>query len=1045
MAVQFILGRSGTGKTSYCIKAIVNALLEPAARQPLILLVPEQATYQAERAILADKRIAGYNRLNVFSFDRLQFLLSGKNTRPALSRLGQQMIIHRILRDNKGKLNVFDSSANRPGLGQQMAETITELHQYAKTPEDIEQLLNELQKDEHSNLTALKFADIGLILEEYLKFIEGRFVDPALQLTSACRAVGETDFVKGAKLWVDGFAGFTTSELAMLAELLKTVTDAKIALCLDPSNIDLANPDIERFDPVSLFNPTQCTYADLAEIVKKSKLQLAEPIILKKPIRFSSCPQLAHIEQNIFNLETSKKISAADNIRIISAPNARAEVQFVARQILRLVKEKDCRYRDIAVIASDIDRYQHYIRAYFDDYDIPFFIDKPKLLNQHPAIQLICSALQVVTSGFSHSDIFACLKTDLLPIERCDIDLLENYCLAFGIAGSDWTGEKAWHFEAEKNPHFDEQYINKIRLKVSGSLLGLRDKLCPVNNPAKTLIAEEFTRYIFAFLDELKVKETIGGWIEEAGEHQQFYNKLVDIFDELIEVFAGRQMSCEDYLAIVNSAFSQLTLAFIPPRLDQVLVGSIERSRHPDLKAVFLIGATQKQFPVPVNYNGILTDDDRSVAESADFTLAAAASQKLAERQYLAYIAFTRPSQFLFVTYPLVNEKSSAVARSQFIANLESLFENLNEEPIAGEQVRIEKVNSETELADLLCSELGKDAFVSQTSNNGRLSKLLNALHSDEEFAELGSTVLSALNYDNRAHLDKTIVAKLFSQQIKSSATKLSSFASCPYQYFARYTLDLKERKAFTSEPFDLGKFYHCVLDALLKKLNADKKDFATIKDDELLRLLREQTSKLIQTDSFISNFAHRSFHNAFIIDSACEILENCVLAVAKMVRAGSFKPFLSEVSFGQADDELGEYKIGLSNNRTLYLRGKIDRLDITEIDGERTALVFDYKRRKTSFSWSDFYYGLNMHLPIYMLAVRNASDSQDKFQNIAGAFCMPIEVSPTTITLAQLTKKTDSFDYKARGIFNGNYFQQLDKSNSNEFYNFFVTKKVVR
>ncbi len=64
MAVQFILGRSGTGKTSYCIKAIVNALLEPTEQQ-LILLVPEQATYQAERAILADERIACYNRLNV--------------------------------------------------------------------------------------------------------------------------------------------------------------------------------------------------------------------------------------------------------------------------------------------------------------------------------------------------------------------------------------------------------------------------------------------------------------------------------------------------------------------------------------------------------------------------------------------------------------------------------------------------------------------------------------------------------------------------------------------------------------------------------------------------------------------------------------------------------------------------------------------------------------------------------------------------------------------------------------------------------------------
>jgi ATP-dependent helicase/nuclease subunit B len=720
MAVQFILGRSGTGKTSYCIKAIVNALLEPADEQGLILLVPEQATYQAERAILSDKRIAGYNRLSVLSFDRLQFLLLGKNTaRPALSRIGQQMIIHRILRDNKSELKIFGSSATWPGLGRQMAQTIAELHQYAKTPDDIEQLLSELQKDERDNLAVLKFTDIGLILNEYLKFIEGRFIDPDIQLTYACRAMAGATFTKGAKLWVDGFAGFTTAELAILAELLKAAADAQIALCLDPSKIDLANPEFESIDPVGLFNPTQRTYAELLDRVKKCKLQLAKPIILEEAVRFSRCPQFAHIERDVFEVEPAK-LESADNVRIVSAPNERAEARFVARQIRQLVEEKDYRYRDIAVIASDIDRYQYYIRAYFDDYGVPFFIDKRKPLNQHPVVELICSGLQAVTGGFSHSDIFTYLKTDLVPVQRYEIDLLENYCLGFGITGSDWQSEQQWDFAGEDNKDFDEQRVNQIRLEAISPLLELRDRLCPVDNPAKTVGGEEFTRAVFDFLGRLKVRETIGNWIEEADEkaksatvdeHRQFYNKLVDIFDELLEVFTGQTMAAADFFAIINSAFSQLTLAFIPPTLDQVLVGSIERSRHPDLKAVFLIGATQRQFPVPISSSGILTDDDRSAAESADFALGPATKQRLADRQYLAYIAFTRPSEFLCVTYPAVDEKGGAVPRSQFIANLESLFEDLTEESIAGEQSDIEKVHSDSELADLLCSRLGKDAF----------------------------------------------------------------------------------------------------------------------------------------------------------------------------------------------------------------------------------------------------------------------------------------------------------------------------------------------
>jgi len=1015
-----------------------------ASRQSSTRCLSLQATYQAERAILGDARIGGYSRLNVLSFDRLQFLLLGKNTaRPTLSRIGRQMIVHRVLRGNSSKLKIFGASANWPGLGRQMAETIVELHQYGKTVDDIDRLVGELQKDERHNLAVLKFTDIGLVLKEYSELIEGRFLDPDIQLTRSCRQVANADFVKGAKLWIDGFAGFTVSELAILTELLKVAADTQIALCLDPSSIDLADPSPEKLDSTSLFNPTELTYAALIELIRRCKLQLAAPKMLERTVRFSSCPPLAHIEQNIFGLDGAK-IGAADNIRIVSAPNMRAEVQFVARQILQLVKEKDYRYRDIAVIASDIDHYQHYIKAYFDDYGVPFFIDRRKPLNQHPIIQLICSALQVVTGGFSTSDIFAYLKTDLVPVERCDVDMLENYCLAFGITGSDWTDGRDWQFAGQDNEEVDEQRINQIRLRVISPLLELGEGLCPVDSRAKTLTAEELTQIIFDFLDCLQIRQTLANWIEEAAarkdyatvdQHRQFYDKLISVFDELVEVFAGQRMTCQDYLAIVGSAFSQLTLAFIPPTLDQVLVGSIERSRHPDLKAVFLLGVTQRQFPVPVSFDSMLTDDDRTAAESADFSLAPTANQKLTERQYLAYIAFTRPSEFLCVTYPVADDRGSAVPRSQFVAELESLFDDLSEESVVGGQMSIEKAHSEVELADLLCSQLGKDALAGETADDSQLGTLLDDMWSDEQFAELGSRVFSAINYDNRARLDSDVVQELFGRQIAGSATRLSTFAACPYQYFARYILELNERKEFKFEPLDLGVFYHRVLDALLKRLNEEKKDFATAVEEELLRVLREEVSKLAEYDSFISNFRRHSHHNIYIIDSASEYLKDCVLAIAEMVRAGSFRPRLSEVCFGQDGGTLGEYYLAISDGRLLSLDGKIDRLDVAEINGEEFAIVFDYKRRKQSFNWAKFYYGLDMQLPIYMLAVRNATCSKAKYP--VGAFYMPVEAEITTVALDELPKP-QKFRHKASGIFQGQFFQDLDRSATSGWSNFY-------
>jgi ATP-dependent helicase/nuclease subunit B len=1050
MAIQFILGRSGTGKTAYCISSIVEALLE-GGTEPLLLLVPEQATYQAERAILADSRIAGYHRFHVLSFERLQFLLLGKNTaRQALIGVGRQMMVHKLLRENSDRLKVFSLSATSTGLGRRMAETIRELHQYTKTPEDLDRLLNKLQKDTSKDFAALKFADIALIFGEYLKSIEGRFSDPDLQLQQTCRIVADAQLVKGARLWVDGFAGFTGTELVILTELLKAVAEAQIALCLDPSRINLSNP-ARQMDNVSLFSPTELTYTALIEIVRKHRLDLGKPVLFSKPLRFASCPELAHVEQHVFE-NKPQRIPASEKIRLTAAANPRAEVRFVARQIVELVKKRNCRYRDIAVIAPDIEGYQHYINAYFHNYGIPFFIDRRTPLNQHPVVHLTCSALEVVVGDFASSDVLSYLKTDLVPVHRSEVDMLENYVVAFGSTGKDWQSEDNWNFAGKEDEDFDNEQIDSIRRTLIAPLLKLRDALRPEGREVR-LTAREFVQVLFDFLESLQVRAALTEWIEqanragdfaEADQHRQFYDRLVDVFDEMVEVFGDQKMTCSDYYAILASAFSQLALAFIPPTLDQVLVGSIERSRHPDLKAVFLVGASQRGFPAPISSNGVLTDEDRQVAESAGFALAVNTRRRLIERQYLAYIAFSRASEYLFVTYPLADEQGSPECRSQFITDLESLFEDLAEQVSAADNGTVENLYSRSELEDLLCRQLGKDGtHRAKTAADDRLSVLLGALCDDKDLGDLGLRVLTAVSYDNRAALNSYITQQVRGQHLRSSATRLSTFAACPYRYFARYALDLRERCEFKFEPLDVGLFYHRVLDQLFKSLAGEKTNLAEATNEQLLELLTAQIRNLIRTDAFVSNFARHSNYNLFVIRSAGEVLERAVLAIAEMVRAGDFRPSATEIAFGQvknATTSLGEYKVELPEGRILFLDGKIDRLDVAQFSDGKVAVLFDYKRSGQSFNWSEFCHGLDLQLPIYMLAVRNAADFHAE---PAGAFYIPIEVRPPQSAIQELPARSERFGYKARGIFNGRFAHELDKAafRDSDYYNFYVTK----
>ena len=71
MALHFILGRAGTGKTHACLEGIRQQLRQQPQGPPLIFLVPEQATFLNEMALLKGLESHGSIRAEVLSFQRL--------------------------------------------------------------------------------------------------------------------------------------------------------------------------------------------------------------------------------------------------------------------------------------------------------------------------------------------------------------------------------------------------------------------------------------------------------------------------------------------------------------------------------------------------------------------------------------------------------------------------------------------------------------------------------------------------------------------------------------------------------------------------------------------------------------------------------------------------------------------------------------------------------------------------------------------------------------------------------------------------------------
>ena len=1045
--VQFILGRSGTGKTTLCIKQITDCLLEANPRQSwglnkseqnLVFLVPEQATYQAERAILSDKRIKGFSRLHILSFQRLCYLIFGKKlaARP-LTAQARDMIVHRLLCENAEKLSIFSSIASAG-----VANAITELQQFGKSPDDVGRLLENLKSSGASELTCSKLADINLIYKQYLAFVEGNFLNNDNQLNLARDSVAGTPFLKNCLLWVDGFAGFTTSEMLLLTELLKVSASSKIALCLDPAAAEN--------DYTGIFEPTAKTYADLLGLIKSLKLNVEKPVVLTQPARFKNSQSLAHLEKNIFSFDDIPPVSAQDNIKITACAKARLEVDYVARQICSLVRDKGFRWRDIAVIASDIDQYRHFIQAIFSDFGIPFFIDRRRDLQQYPAVELITSALKIATDRFTTNDVINYLKSDLVPVSRDEVDQLENYCLAFGVEGNDWLGVEEWDFAPPDDDYNNEQ-IEKIRRKATEHLLQFRALL----QSSGSIDAEKFCSALFNFLDSLNVRGQLTDWtkaaleanrLDEAQLHQQFFSQFTQLMDDFAYIFKNASFSAKQYAAIISSAFSDMTVALIPPALDQVLVGSIERSRHPDLKAVFLIGATQQQFPIPVHYDNILSDADRKVTLDAGFELSRIGSSQLIERRYLAYIAFTRPSNYLYITYPMWNEKGSKIEPSFLVSQLKSLFNDLQEKEYFGSSDSFESILSNSDLTTLLASRLGRDNLSPDDSLDARCKWLIDEIPliyirgSDSCGNDNIRKIKSAIDYKNIARLDNLSVRNILS----ASATKLRSFASCPYQYFAKHILELEERQTFELEPFSLGLFFHKVLELLFNNLKSIEHSLSDADSDLLGGLTDRAVEKLLIEDSFLKSFNARTKHNSFIILSAAQMVKNAVLEFAQIASAGSFSQIASEIGFGDKYS-LPAIEIKLENGKKLHIEGKIDRIDIASKAGANYCLVIDYKTSETKINWPLFSAGLDLQLPIYLLAVKNLTVLGYKNLIPLSAFYFQIQTSPNSADLSEIEKKSEKIRRKPKGIFNGEFFQLIDgkiQTGYSAFYNFRITQK---
>ncbi len=1076
MAVRFILGRAGTGKTYHCLEAVCRRLKEDPINGPrLILLVPEQASQQIERAIvLPPAQAPAALRAEVLSFQRLAHRVLesvGAPLRQALTEPAQAMVLQHLTANLSSKLSYYRRLDRLGGLVSRLAATIIELIQEGVMPDELAATGSTARRADPAH--EAKLHDIRAVYSAYLDYLSCGRLDPHQHLSIAREGFARCDWLHGAEVWVDGFASLSGEEIRTLSVLARLSAHTEITVLVDPGLL-ARNPRRSSDDvATSLFAKTQKTYQELHGVLTDAGLQIENPLVLdgEVPRRFSRRPSLARLERSLFTSRPQADADAVDGIELIELPSRRIEVDYAVSRICQWVQRPNApyRYHDVAIIVRDLEVYHDVLTEVLQARGVPFFIDRRRPIAHHPLVELLRGGARVADENMSLESVRLLLKCGLLDLTAEVADELENYLVAHGLEGAEtWNGPD-WSFVRKKSFRLQDQRnveeearklarINAARrsvLNILNSWMAFAGKTDGHTGPDWIAGIHQWLSHLGAArtLSKLAEEADADGRLEEAEEHRLVWRETMSFLDDFSFAFPEVKLTIGELTDAMEAGLAGLTLGLVPPTVDQLLVGSIERSRHPDIKAAVVLGFNDALFPRRVSEDPILNDDDRASLLSAGVRVAAPFRDRVMDESLLAYIALTRASEALVVTYATSDDEGKALRPSPFVKSLCAACPGLTVTAV-GDPIRDRstwEVFTASDLRKRLPMEFRSRPRVEKDDPgvrgrwNGLYEMVRTELAADAPFL-MG---MSSLGERKAARISPSSVTRLFSDPLKTSVSQLESYAACPFQYFAKNILDLKEREEAEVKPIDVGQVHHRILEDFILSTVSRGKGLDQLSDAEMMGGLIESCGRLgplLSAGGGISNP-----RDAYLYRRSGKSLAKILRAQRRVAATGSARPRRAELSFGfEKEDGLPALNLVTPAGRTVLVRGYIDRVDLAELGDELLGVVIDYKRTADkNLDMSRVYHGLSLQLLAYLLVLAEQGET------IAGRSIRPIGALFVSLLSqyhrvdhpAEVEESREAVlegSFRPRGVLLADKFQALDRSfnegRSTE-YNFFRKK----
>lgn len=955
MSFRIIYGRAGTGKSEYCYREIAQKIKK---ENKILIITPEQFSFTAEKKLMDAIDTQAVFNAEVVTLSRMAYRviseIGGKNE-TNLSKCGKAMLIYSILSNNKNELKFLGKTDENVDM---LDTAITEFKKHGIS---VEQLKQEIENQEDIYLKN-KLQDLNVVYSGFEEQLAGKYIDETDLLTILAENIDKTDMFKDAVIYIDEFAGFTSQEYHIIEKLIQIAKQVTITICTDGLH-EIKNPDTD------IFYSNEVTVTKLLEVAQNCDVKIEE-IKLEETYRFKNS-ELKHLEKNLYENKPQKYNSQIKNIQLFLAKNQYSEIEEVARNVLKLVRDEGYRYRDISIITKNIATYSSLARAIFDKYDIPIFIDENRDLNQNIVIQYILGILEIFIKNWSYEAVFNYIKTGFSNIEEDDIFKLEKYCLKWGIKQNKWKKEFTYGNYEEKDKA-DIERLEQIRKDLVTPLMNLKYKI----DENKTV--EGISKAIYEFLVEQQIYEKVQikiqelneiGQIDLANEYESSIQTIIEILDEIVLVFKDDKITIDKYNQILKIGFKNSSLTKIPGTQDQVIMGDVDRSRSHKVKAIFIIGLNDGEFPSVRKDEGFLNDADREVLKQNGIELAKGTIDKLYEDSFNIYKAFTTAEEKLYLLYSSSDMQGKALRPSMLINKIKKIYPMLQEQSDVIER-RSEILNKKTTYEELIIN-------LSKLKEQDSIEKLWYYIYDyyqkNSEWNEKLKQSLKGLEYTNIPDkIDQNNIDRLYGNTLVTSISKLERYRSCPFSYYLQYGLKIKPQEELKIQTLNTGTFIHEVIDEFFGTVREVGIKLEKITEEQLSEIINKIIdSKLGQNKNYI--FTSTAKYRALVIRLK-KIIKKALKYIIGTIVQSRFEVLGTEVEFG----EKGKYKpirLTLEDGKRIEIIGKIDRIDTAQGEDGKYLRIIDYKSSAKNIDLNEVYAGLQIQLLTYLDAACKEED----------------------------------------------------------------------